>query len=225
MIEFANKLWAWLPGILPVLWFATGMTVGVTIGALIVALLLGLAIALMRISRVRPIRWIALVYTDVLRGTPALVQLFIIYFGLSDLGLEFDPVSAAIIGLGINGAAYVGEIYRAGIEATHRGQMEAALSLGMTPLKAMRFIILPQAVRVMLPPLCNYAILLVKDTAIISTIAAPEIMFEARRLVQATFMHSISGQIYLLCALFYLALTLPLSYLAQRLEQARRRWH
>jgi His/Glu/Gln/Arg/opine family amino acid ABC transporter permease subunit len=224
MIEFWAKLWAWLPEILPVLWFATGMTIRVTIGALAVALLLGLVIALMRISRVRPIRYIALVYTDVLRGTPALVQLFIIYFGLSDLGLEFDPVSAAIVGLGINGAAYVGEIYRAGIEATHRGQMEAALSLGMTPLKAMRFIILPQAVRVMLPPLCNYAILLVKDTAIISTIAAPEIMFEARRLVQATFMHSVSGQIYLVCALFYLALTLPLSWLAQRLEQARRRW-
>jgi polar amino acid transport system permease protein/cystine transport system permease protein len=225
MIEFGAKLWTWLPEILPVLWFATGMTVEVTIGALIGALLLGLVVALMRISRVRPIRYVALVYTDVLRGTPALVQLFIIYFGLSDLGLEFDPVSAAIVGLGINGAAYVGEIYRAGIEATHRGQMEAALSLGMTPLKAMRFIILPQAVRLMLPPLCNYAILLVKDTAIISTIAAPEIMFEARRLVQATFMHSVSGQIYLLCALFYLALTLPLSYLAQRLEQARRRWH
>jgi His/Glu/Gln/Arg/opine family amino acid ABC transporter permease subunit len=225
MIEFWTKLWAWLPEILPVLWFATGMTVAVTIGALIVALVLGLVVALMRISRVRPIRYVALVYTDVLRGTPALVQLFIIYFGLADLGLEFDPVTAAIIGLGMNGAAYVGEIYRAGIEATHHGQMEAALSLGMTPLKAMRFIILPQAVRVMLPPLCNYAILLVKDTAIISTIAAPEIMFEARRLVQATFMHSISGQIYLLCALFYLALTLPLSYLAQRLEQARRRWH
>jgi polar amino acid transport system permease protein/cystine transport system permease protein len=225
MIEFGAKLWTWLPEILPVLWFATGMTVWVTIGALIVALLLGLVVALMRISRVRPIRYVALVYTDVLRGTPALVQLFIIYFGLSDLGLEFDPVSAAIVGLGMNGAAYVGEIYRAGIEATHRGQMEAALSLGMTPFKAMRFIILPQAVRLMLPPLCNYAILLVKDTAIISTIAAPEIMFEARRLVQATFMHSISGQIYLLCALFYLALTLPLSYLAQRLEQARRRWH
>jgi polar amino acid transport system permease protein/cystine transport system permease protein len=225
MIEYGATLWTWLPEILPVVWVATGMTVWVTIGALIVALLLGLVVALMRISRVRPIRYVALVYTDVLRGTPALVQLFIIYFGLSDLGLEFDPVSAAIVGLGMNGAAYVGEIYRAGIEATHRGQMEAALSLGMTPFKAMRFIILPQAVRLMLPPLCNYAILLVKDTAIISTIAAPEIMFEARRLVQATFMHAISGQIYLVCALFYLALTLPLSWLAQRLEQARRRWH
>jgi len=225
MIEFWSKLWHWAPEILPVLWHATGMTVRVTIGALVVALALGLVVALMRISPVRPVRWIALVYTDVLRGTPALVQLFIIYFGLSDLGLEFDPVSAATLGLGINGAAYVGEIYRAGIEATHRGQMEAALALGMTPLKAMRFIVLPQAIRIMLPPLCNYAILLVKDTAIISTIAAPEIMFEARRMVQATFMHAISGQIYLLCALFYLALTLPLAQIAQRLEKARRRWH
>jgi His/Glu/Gln/Arg/opine family amino acid ABC transporter permease subunit len=225
MREFWIKLWEWLPEILPVLWHAAGMTVRVTAGALVVALLLGLLVALMRISPLRPLRYIALVYTDVLRGTPALVQLFIIYFGLSDLGLEFDPVSAAIVGLGINGAAYVGEIYRAGIEAIHRGQLETALSLGMTPLKAMRFIVLPQAVRIMLPPLCNYAILLVKDTAIISTIAAPEIMFEARRLVQATFMHGISGQIYLLCAVFYLALTLPLSHIARRLERARQRWH
>ena len=94
----------------------------------------------------------------------------------------------------------------------------------MTPARAMRYIILPQALRLMLPPLCNYAILLVKDTAIISTIAAPEIMFEARRLVQATFMYSISGQIYLLCAGFYLALTLPLSQVAKRLEKAKERW-
>lgn len=225
MIEFGTKLWAWLPEILPVLWFATGMTVRVTVGALVVALALGLVVALMRISPVRPVRFVALVYTDLMRGTPALVQLFIIYFGLSDLGLEFDPVGAAIVGLGMNGAAYAGEIYRAGIEAIHKGQLEAALSLGLTPLKAMRFIILPQAIRIMLPPLCNYAISLVKDTAIISTIAAPEIMFEARRLVQATFMYSISGQIYLLCALFYLALTLPLAHVAKRLERARERWH
>jgi His/Glu/Gln/Arg/opine family amino acid ABC transporter permease subunit len=225
MLEFWIKLWQWSPEVLPVLWHATGMTIRVTIGALAVALLLGLVVALMRISPARPLRYLALAYTDLLRGTPALVQLFIIYFGLSDLGLEFDPVTAAIIGLGINGAAYVGEIYRAGIEAIHRGQMEAALSLGMTPLRALRFIILPQGVRIMLPPLGNYAILLVKDTAIISTIAAPEIMFEARRLVQATFMHGISGQIYLLCALFYLGLTLPLSQVVKRLERARQRWH
>ena len=224
MPEFWVKMWEWWPEIFPVLLRATGMTVQVMIGALIVALILGMAVALMRISKLKLLRYPALFHTDVMRGTPALVQIFIIYFGLSDLGIEFDPVSAAIIGLGMNGAAYVGEIYRAGIEAIHRGQVEAALSLGMTPVRAMRYIILPQALRLMLPPLCNYAILLVKDTAIISTIAAPEIMFEARRLVQATFMYSISGQIYLLCAGFYLALTLPLSQVAKRLEKAKERW-
>ncbi len=224
MFEFWIKLAEWSPKVVPVLLKATVMTAQVTAGALVVALILGLAMALMRISPLKVLRYPALVYTDVMRGTPALVQLFIIYFGLSDLGIEFDPVTAAIVGLGMNGAAYVGEIYRAGIEAIHRGQIEAALSLGMTPVRAMRYIILPQAVRLMLPPLCNYAILLVKDTAIISTIAAPEIMFEARRLVQATFMHSVSGQIYLICALFYLVLTLPLSQVAKRLEKARDRW-
>ena len=224
MPEYWVKLVEWSPKIFPVLLKATAMTVQVAVGALIVALILGLFIALMRISPLRILRYPAFIYTDIMRGTPALVQIFIIYFGLSDLGIEFDPVSAAIIGLGMNGAAYAGEIYRAGIEAIHRGQMEASLSLGLTPIKAMRYIILPQALRVMLPPLCNYAILLVKDTAIISTIAAPEIMFEARRLVQATFMHSISGQIYLYCGLFYLALTLPLSQVAKRLEKARDRW-
>lgn len=224
-MEFWDKMLEWLPEILPVLLSASIMTIKVTVGALIVALLLGLVVALMRISPLRILRYPALLYTDVMRGTPALVQLFIIYFGLSDLGIEFDPVSAAIVGLGMNGAAYVGEIYRAGIESLHKGQMEAALTLGMTPVKAMRFIILPQAVRLMLPPLCNYAILLVKDTAIISTIAAPEVMFEARRLVQATFMHSISGQIYLLCALLYLALTLPLSQLVKYLEKQKNKWH
>ena len=224
MSEFWTKLWEWSPMIFPVLVAATAMTLKVTIGSLIVALVLGLVVAFMRVSRLRILRIPALVYTDIMRGTPALVQIFIIYFGLSDLGIEFDPVSAAIIGLGMNGAAYVGEIYRAGIEAIHRGQMEASLSLGMTPIKAMRYVILPQALRLMLAPLCNYSILLVKDTAIISTIAAPEIMFEARRMVQATFMHSISGQIYLYCALFYLALTLPLSQVAKRLQKARERW-
>lgn len=224
MPEFWVKMWEWWPEIFPVLLRATGMTVQVMIGALIVALVLGMAVALMRISKFKLLRYPAVFYTDVMRGTPALVQIFIIYFGLSDLGIEFDPVSAAIIGLGMNGAAYVGEIYRAGIEAIHKGQVEAALSLGMTPVRAMRYIILPQALRLMLPPLCNYAILLVKDTAIISTIAAPEIMFEARRLVQATFMYSISGQIYLVCAGFYLALTLPLSQVVKRLEKAKERW-
>ena len=224
-MEFFDKLWEWAPEVFPFLIKASVVTLQVTAGSLALALVLGIFVALARISSFKLLSYPALIYTDVMRGTPALVQLFIIYFGLSDLGLEFDPISAAIIGLGLNGAAYVGEIYRAGIVAIHRGQIEAALSLGMTPVRAMRYIILPQAVRIVLPPLTNYAILLVKDTAIISTIAAPEVMFEARRIVQATFMHSVSGQIYLMAALIYLAITLPMSYVAKRLEMAKDAWH
>jgi len=224
-VEFFDKLWEWAPEVFPFLIKASVVTLQVTAGSLALALVLGIFVAVARISSFKLLSYPALIYTDVMRGTPALVQLFIIYFGLSDLGLEFDPISAAIIGLGLNGAAYVGEIYRAGIVAIHRGQIEAALSLGMTPVRAMRYIILPQAVRIVLPPLTNYAILLVKDTAIISTIAAPEIMFEARRIVQATFMHSVSGQIYLMAALIYMAITLPMSYVAKRMEMAKAAWH
>ena len=224
-MEFFDKFWEWAPEVFPFLIKASVVTLQVTAGSLALALVLGIFVAVARISSFKSLSYPALIYTDVMRGTPALVQLFIIYFGLSDLGLEFDPISAAIIGLGLNGAAYVGEIYRAGIVAIHRGQIEAALSLGMTPVRAMRYIILPQAVRIVLPPLTNYAILLVKDTAIISTIAAPEVMFEARRIVQATFMHSVSGQIYLMAALIYMAITLPMSYVAKRLEMAKAAWH
>ncbi len=224
-MEFFDKLWEWAPEVFPFLIKASVVTLQVTAGSLALALVLGIFVAVARISSFKLLSYPALIYTDVMRGTPALVQLFIIYFGLSDLGLEFDPISAAIIDLGLNGAAYVGEIYRAGIVAIHRGQIEAALSLGMTPVRAMRYIILPQAVRIVLPPLTNYAILLVKDTAIISTIAAPEVMFEARRIVQATFMHSVSGQIYLMAALIYLAITLPMYYVAKRLEMAKAAWH
>ena len=224
-MEFFDKLWEWAPEVFPFLIKASVVTLQVTAGSLALALVLGIFVAVARISSFKLLSYPALIYTDVMRGTPALVQLFIIYFGLSDLGLEFDPISAAIIGLGLNGAAYVGEIYRAGIVAIHRGQIEAALSLGMTPVRAMRYIILPQAVRIVLPPLTNYAILLVKDTAIISTIAAPEVMFEARRIVQATFMHSVSGQIYLMAALIYMAITLPMAYVAKRMEMAKAAWH
>jgi polar amino acid transport system permease protein/cystine transport system permease protein len=219
---FWQQLWQNAPEILDVLLRAAITTIEVTAGALIIALALGLVVALIRISRIRPLRWLGVLYTDVMRGTPALTQLFIIYFGLSDIGIEFDPITAAIIGLGMNGAAYVGEIYRAGIQAIGRGQVEASLSLGLTPARTMRYIVLPQAVRLMLPPLTNYAIALVRDTAIISAIAAPEIAFHARRLVEE--MH-LANQIYLLAAVIYLVITVPMGRLAKRLERAREAWH
>ena len=109
-MEFFDKLWEWAPEVFPFLIKASVVTLQVTAGSLALALVLGIFVAVARISSFKLLSYPALIYTDVMRGTPALVQLFIIYFGLSDLGLEFDPISAAIIGLGLNGAAYVGEI-------------------------------------------------------------------------------------------------------------------
>ena len=196
-------------------------TVTVAIGSLIFALVFGLVVALMRVSRWRVLRVVATAYIEFIRGTPALVQLFVIYFGLPDAGITPTPLQAAIIGLGVNGAAYLAEIYRAGIEAIHKGQMEAALTLGMTPARAMQYIILPQALRTMLPPMTTFAITLLKDTALVSVVAAPEIMFYARNLVTESYQ---SMYVYLIVAIIYLSMTIPMARVAAALERSKRRW-
>jgi His/Glu/Gln/Arg/opine family amino acid ABC transporter permease subunit len=196
-------------------------TIEVACGALAVALVFGLAVALLRLSRWRICRLAAISYIEVVRGTPALVQLFVIYFGLPDIGLHPQPMTAAIMGLGINGAAYLAEVYRAGIKAIHAGQVEAALSLGMMPTQAMRYVILPQALRIMIPPITNFAVVLIKDTALVSVVAAPEIMFFARNLVTETFQ---SMQVYLLAGCIYLCMTVPMGRLVASLERSKRNW-
>jgi His/Glu/Gln/Arg/opine family amino acid ABC transporter permease subunit len=196
-------------------------TVKVAIAALIFALIFGLIVALFRLARWRLMRWPAIIYVEAFRGTPALVQLFVIYFGLPDLGFQPSPFQAAIVGLGLNGAAYISEVYRAGIESIHRGQMEAALSIGMTPARAMRYIILPQALRTMLPPLTNFAIVLLKDTALVFTVGILEIMAISRQLVTETLQ---SGIIYPMAGAIYLCMTIPMARLAARLERAKQAW-
>jgi His/Glu/Gln/Arg/opine family amino acid ABC transporter permease subunit len=197
-------------------------TVTVAVGALIFALIFGLVVALMRISRWRALRYPAIAYLEIFRGTPALVQLFVIYFGFPDIGFEPSPFQAAIVGLGLNGAAYLSEVYRAGIESIHRGQMEAALSLGMTPARALQYIVLPQAIRTMLPPITNFAIILLKDTALVFAIGVVEIMALARNLVTETLQ---SAAVYLIAGGIYLCVTIPMARLAAGLERQRQAWH
>jgi His/Glu/Gln/Arg/opine family amino acid ABC transporter permease subunit len=197
-------------------------TVTVALGALIFALIFGLFVALMRLSRWRALRYPAIAYLEIFRGTPALVQLFVIYFGFPDIGFEPSPFQAAIVGLGLNGAAYLSEVYRAGIESIHRGQMEAALSLGMTPARALQYIVLPQAIRTMLPPITNFAIVLLKDTAIVFAIGVVEIMALARNLVTETLQ---SAAVYLIAGGIYLCVTIPMARLAAGLERQRQAWH
>ena len=184
-------------------------------GALILATLLGLCLALMLVSRYGLFFYIARVWVEIIRGTPALAQLFILYFGLADFGLRMHPLVAAIVGLGINGSAYLSEIFRSGIQAVDHGQSEAARSLGLSPFWLNYDVVLPQAARIMVPPFVNYGVQLLKDTSLIASIAAPEIMFRARNLVMETYD---SMTIYLLVAALYLGISVPLSQLASYLQ-------
>jgi His/Glu/Gln/Arg/opine family amino acid ABC transporter permease subunit len=204
------------PYFLSVLWSGAIMTVIVTVGGFVVSIMLGIVFATFRTGRSRVLKGAAHVYVEVFRSVPVLTQLFVIYFGLGAIGIRFSPIPAAIVGFGINGGAYLTEVFRAGIEAVDRGQTEAALSIGMTKLMALRYIVLPQATRIVLPPTANFAIGLLKDTSLASAVAAPELSFNAHMLVDETYL---STQIYLLVAVFYLAMSLPLSTIVRRLER------
>ncbi len=197
------------------------MTVQITAGALVVAIVFGLIMALIKTSRFRIARILVNIYIEIFRDVPALTLLFILYFGLAYMGVKIGPVSAAIIGLGAIGGAILTEVFRSGFEALHHGQREAALAVGMTPMMAMRYIIFPQAIRIVLPPVGNYAIGLLKDTAIVSAIAAPEIMFWARNLVTSTFETTL---VYVLAASLYFCMSFPLAQVVNKLEEKRRSW-
>lgn len=204
------------PYLMETLLLGVEMTIIVTFGGFLVAVAMGMLGAVLRTAQLMVLRLIGTLYVDVFRAVPVLTQLFIIYFGLAEIGLKLDPIPAAIIGFGINGGAYLTEVFRAGIEAVHRGQNEAALAIGMTRAQARRIIVLPQAMRVVLPPLGNYAIGLLKDTSVASSVAAPELSFRAHMLVDQTYL---STQIYLSVAALYLAMSLPLSRLVHSLER------
>ena len=220
MSGFLATYWESLALWLPPLMRAARVTLLVAVLSIAVGAVVGLLLALLKMGGPAALRKAASFYIEVTRGTPALAQLYIAYFGLASMGLTLDNVTATVVALGLNAAAYMAEIYRAGIESVHGGQREAAMSLGMTPGQAMRFIVLPQAWRVVLPPGANLGIAVLKDTSLASAIATPELMSRAYDLVGQTWrpMH-----IYLLVALMYMAMCLPLAQLVRRLERGVKR--
>ena len=196
---------------LPLLLAGAVTTIKITAGGFLIAVALGLFAGALLGASLRAIRVAARLYTDVFRAVPVLTQLFILYFGLVEVGVRLEPLQAAILGFGINGGAYLAEVFRAGILSVHHGQTEAAQMLGMTRLAVLRIVVLPQAMRIVLPSLANYAIGLLKDSTLASAVAAPELMFLARKLVDRTFL---GPQIYFSVAVIYLAMSLPLARLA-----------
>lgn len=200
---------------LPQLLVAAGGTLRMTAFSFAVAATLGLVIAVLRLSG-GLIGRLAFLYIELIRGIPALVLLFLIYFGLVPLGIVLHGFVAAVVALGLNGAAYLAEVYRAGIEAVDPGQREAAQMLGMRRGQIMREITLPQAVPIVLPPMGNYMVSLLKDTSLASLIAAPELMLRSRDLAGTYYLPM---QYYLLAGAMYLIMAWPMMHGVRKMER------
>ncbi len=200
---------------LPFLLKGAWWTVVLSLSGMFFGLLLGFGLALLRLYAFWPLQWLARVYVSFFRGTPLLVQLFMIYYGLPQLGIQLDPLPAALIGFSLNMAAYTAEILRAAIASIDRGQWEAAASIGMGRAQTLYRAILPQAARTALPPLGNSFISLVKDTALAATIQVPELFRQAQLITARTFE---IFTMYLAAALIYWLLASVLAYFQSRLE-------
>jgi polar amino acid transport system substrate-binding protein len=204
------------PKYLPLLLRGAVTTVELSVLAMGLAVVAGLVVVLLRLYAVAPLCWLAKAYVEVVRGTPLLIQLFLIYYGLPEIGIRLNAFLAGILGLGLNYAASEAENYRAGIQAIPRGQTEAALSLGMSRWQALRHVVLPQALRVVIPPVTNDFIAMFKDSSIVSVITMVELTKVYGMLAMSTYDFIGLG---LMTAGIYFALSYPASLFANWLER------
>src|SRR5437588_759773 len=182
------------------------MTVELTLVVIVLSLVFALFVALGGLSRFAPLRWLVKAYVEAIRGTPLLLQLIYVYYVLPEIGIRLDSFTAGVIALTLNYSAYLSEVYRAGIQAIARGQHDAAAALGMTGPLTMRRIILPQAVRIVLPTLGNYFIGLFKDTALCSVVSIQEVVFTAQILAARNFQYF---TLYTIVGIMYFVVSFP----------------
>lgn len=209
--------WGVVPQIMPLLLIGVRVTILITFLSVLTGLMIGTFGGMARLSKNSVIYGIATFYVEVIRGTPLMVQLFLVYYGLPQVtGVNLPPELAGWLAFSINSGAYVSEIVRAGIQSIDRGQREAARSLGMTFGQSMRYVILPQAFRNIMPALGNEFITLLKDSALMSTIAVPELMRYGQMMVGRKVE---PFPIYITVGVIYLILTLSLSQVVRRAER------
>lgn len=171
----------------PVMLRATGYTLFFAVSAMVLGLALGTLVALLRVLRVPVLAQLARLYVSIFRGTPLLVQVFIVYYGLPSIGIEFSPVTAGILALTLNVAAYLSESLRGAVSGIGQGQWLAGTSLGLTHVQTLRYVVAPQALRTAVPSLSNSLISLIKDTSLVSVIAVTELMLATKELISTTF--------------------------------------
>jgi cystine transport system permease protein len=206
----------------PVMLRGAGYTLLLAVSAMLGGLLLGLPTALMRVAPWAPLRWPAAVYVSAFRGTPLLVQLFVVYYGLPSIGIEFTPVAAGVLTLSLNAGAYLSESLRGAILSVAQGQWRAAYSLGLNWGQTLRHVILPQALRVAVPSMSNTLISLIKDTSLVSVITMTELMLVTKELISVTFRPL---PLYVAAAIIYWILSLFFEALQRRAERRLNRAH
>jgi|DewCreStandDraft_5_1066085.scaffolds.fasta_scaffold00207_84 putative glutamine transport system permease protein len=206
---------------LPLLLSGFHTTLQLAAGALVLALLLGTLVALLRVSPFRVLRVAGAAYVEFLRNTPLLVHMFFWVFGLPFLGITLPEFVGALLGLAFYTSAFVAEAVRAGILSVSRGQIEAARSLGLSYAQTMRWVVLPQAFAITVPPLGNLAIALTKNTSVASAVLVAELMYQAEVVNARTFA---TYETFGVTGALYLALTLPLGWLVSRLERRLTRY-
>ncbi|GED68409.1 glutamine ABC transporter permease [Brevibacillus reuszeri] len=199
-----------------------GNTLKASLLALIGSFVLGTIFAIFRISPIRPLNWIGAAFVEFVRNIPLILVVFLFFVGLPSIGIRLNPFLAGTMGLTVYTAAFIAETIRAGIQAVPKGQTEAARSSGLTYLQTMRYVILPQAIKVVIPPMGNQFINLVKNSSVLGVIAGLDLMYFGDLIAADTF---VTFDVYIFVGLFYLILTLPLSsfvsYLERRLARGR----
>ena len=211
----ATRGWAVIQKYTPFLFRAAGVTVALSVTAMPLAILAGMIIAIARLYGPPPLRWLGTLYVEIVRGTPLVLQLYTIFFLLPEIGIRLSAFTASVLGLAINYSAYEAEIYRAGMQAIPKGQWEAATSLGMGRWLTLRRVIIPQATRIVIPPMTNDFIALFKDTAVCSIITVVELSKEYYIHARST---GAVVELGIVTAFFYLMMSYPLSKLTTYLE-------
>ncbi|MFL5112750.1 MAG: amino acid ABC transporter permease [Microvirga sp.] len=211
-----EKFWRDTVEFLPILMNGVALTIIVTLGSLLLSTLLGMVWALMRVSGIGVLSGLSASLINVIRGIPIIVLLFYLYFVMPDFGIALTALQASILGLGIAYSAYQSENFRAGIEAIDKGQIEAAQTIGMGWWLTMRRVVLPQAVRIVLPPYGNVMIMMLKDSSQASTITVAELALQGKLIASSTFQNT---TVFTLVAALYLCMSMPLIFLVSRLER------
>jgi polar amino acid transport system permease protein len=211
-----QALWRDTVEFFPILLGGVALTIIVTLGSLLLSTVLGLVWALMRVSGIGFLSKLSAGLINVIRGIPIIVLLFYLYFVMPDLGVTLTALQAAILGLGIAYSAYQAENFRAGIEAIDKGQIEAAQAIGMGWWATMRRVVLPQAVKIVLPPYGNIMIMLLKDSSQASTITVAELALQGKLIASSTFKNT---SVFTMVALMYLTMSIPLILLVRHFEK------